>query len=365
MITKIWHRPATIERNNFKFKSLSCWSYNIAIGCAHACRFCYVPEVSTRRMSGLLAQHGVSDPDAEWGAYVFLRQWDERAFRRSLAAAERTPLSDLNPDGNRAVMLCTTTDPYQVIRNDLPERQRELQNHLQDNLVARALRIILEESSLNVRILTRSPLARRDFDLMAQFGNRLLFGMSLPTLNNQLAKIYEPKASAPSQRLATLQAAKLAGLNVYVAVAPVYPECDAADMEAILRAVKELDPVTIFMEPINIRADNISRIGAHAQELNTTLKTEVFNDWPLYALDQLIMFEHLAEDHGLKDRLHLWPDQALGSKANRGRFGRSRWNSASGLLTYSDWLHYCWSRISAWPGMTTLKSLNSNVGVNH
>lgn len=148
------------------------------------------------------------------GVHTFsCAEWDRRAFRRSLAAAERTPLSDLNPDGNRAVMLCTTTDPYQVIRSDRPERQRELQNHLQDNLVARALRIILEESSLNVRILTRSPLARRDFDLMAQFGNRLLFGMSLPTLAASWQR-YEPKASAPSQRLATLQAAKTAGLNV-------------------------------------------------------------------------------------------------------------------------------------------------------
>jgi hypothetical protein len=113
MISTLWNRPATIERNNFKFKSLSCWSYNVAVGCRHKCRFCYVPQVSTIRMSGKLAEYGVKDPDAEWGDYVFPRPFDEAAFLRSLRAAEQTPLEELNRDGT--VMLCTTTDPYQTV----------------------------------------------------------------------------------------------------------------------------------------------------------------------------------------------------------------------------------------------------------
>lgn len=346
MITDLWHRPATIERNNFKFKSLSSWAYNIAVGCEHACRFCYVPEVSTIRMGQALAKRGVPDPDAEWGEYVFLRQWNEKQFLASLQAAERTPLKDLNADGNRAVMLCTTTDPYQVIRNDVPARQRELQNHLSAKLVSRALELIHTQSSLNVRILTRSPLARRDFGLMALFGKRLLFGMSLPTLNNRLAKIYEPKAPAPSQRLETLKRAKAAGLNVFVAVAPVYPECDEADMRATLTAVKELDPVTIFMEPINIRADNVARIEAHAASLGEKLNTEVFKTkeaWRNCAVEQLCLFEHLAHEAGLSDRLHLWPDASLGSKEAVRQF--ARWPATD----YLHWLQSHWHKISAWP----------------
>ena len=104
-------------------------------------------------------------------------------------------------------------------------------------LVRRSLELIRDQSTLNVRILSRSPLARADFDLFKSFGPRLLFGMSLPTLRNDLSKIYEPKAPAPSQRMATLRAAHEAGLNVYVAVAPTYPECDEADLRATLQAV--------------------------------------------------------------------------------------------------------------------------------
>ena len=183
----------------------------------------------------------------------YFERGDEKRFLTSLRAAERTPLSRLNSDGNRAVMYCTTTDPYQVIRHKDALRQKELAEHAR-MLVRRSLELIRDESTLNVRILTRSPMARLDFELYQSLGNRLVFGMSLPTLRNDLAKIYEPKAPAPSQRLATLQAAKAIGLHVYVAIAPTYPECDEEDLQATLTAIAGLDPITIFHEPINLKS---------------------------------------------------------------------------------------------------------------
>jgi hypothetical protein len=79
-----WHVPARIERNNFKFKSLSSWSFNTAVGCSHACRFCYVPSASTIKQGPALAGYGVTDPDVQWGDYSLLRPWDEEKFLASL-----------------------------------------------------------------------------------------------------------------------------------------------------------------------------------------------------------------------------------------------------------------------------------------
>ena len=208
----LWSTPATIAVNNFVYKSLSNWAFNIAVGCSHACRFCYVPSAATIKQGAKLAEYGVEDPDAEWGDYVLLRPWDEQKFLSSLRSAEDTPRNRLKLDGNRAVIYCSTTDPYQVIRHPDTQRQRELAEHARF-VVRRSLELIRDKSTLNVRILTRSPLARSDFDLFRSFGKRLVFGMSLPTLRNDLAKVYEPKAPAPSQRLATLHAAKEAGLT--------------------------------------------------------------------------------------------------------------------------------------------------------
>src|SRR5712691_86110 len=79
-----WSHPALIQENNFVHKSLSNWSFNIAIGCGHACRFCYVPSAATIKLGPKLAEYGVEDPDAQWGDYVLLRTWNERKFLASL-----------------------------------------------------------------------------------------------------------------------------------------------------------------------------------------------------------------------------------------------------------------------------------------
>jgi hypothetical protein len=67
---------ARIQRNAFKYKSLSSWAYNVAVGCRHACRFCYVPssqqtgpgkkKENTGPLARTLREHGILDPDADW-----------------------------------------------------------------------------------------------------------------------------------------------------------------------------------------------------------------------------------------------------------------------------------------------------------
>ena len=338
-----WYAPAVIAENHFVYKSLSNWAFNVAVGCSHACRFCYVPSAATIKQGPKLAEYGVEDPDAEWGDYVLLRPWDEQKFLASLRSAENTPRKQLKPDGNRAVIYCSTTDPYQVIRHPDPARQSELAGHAR-HLVRRSLELMRDQSTLNVRILTRSPLARADFDLFRNFGKRLVFGMSLPTLRNDLAKVYEPKAPAPSQRLAALRAAKEAGLHVYVAVAPTYPECDEVDLRATLTAVAELEPLTIFHEPINIRAENVARIEAHAADMGVRLRTEVFatrESLQDYAVNALHTVSELGRELGIEKHLHLWPDKSLGSQSLADRMP----NPPKYLKRLERW----WHRVSEWP----------------
>lgn len=338
-----WPHAAVIAPNNFVFKSLSNWAFNIAVGCSHGCTFCYVPNAATIKQGAALARFGVKDPDAQWGKYVLLREWDERKFLLSLNAAENTPIAQLKRDGNRAVIYCSTTDPYQIIYHPDPLKRKEL-GQAARHLVRRSLELIRDHSTLNVRILTRSPLARLDFDLYKTFGPRLVFGMSLPTLSDDLARVYEPKAPAPSQRLATLRAAKATGLHVYVAMAPTYPDSDAEDLAKTLEAISKLNPITVFMEPINIRAENVKRIEKQAHSLGKTLNTDVFaspEQWQAYARESLKIVYTLAKDYGLRSRLHLWPDKALGSQTSL--------KAVPNEATYKRWLERKWSRVSEWP----------------
>jgi DNA repair photolyase len=300
-----------------------------------------VPSVSVNKLQSHLKEFGVNNPDEEWGSYAFLRDWDEKQFLKSLAIAEATPLDKLNRDGNRAVMFSSTTDPYQVLRHPNHEVQMDL-NARARAMMRRMLELIRDNSSLNVRILTRSPLARLDFDIFRSFGNRLLFGMSIPTLDDRLARVYEPTAPAPSLRLQTLKLARDHGIPLYVAMAPTYPEQGEEDLRAILEEISDLDPVTIFHEPINIRAENIVRMEKEADAQGMVFQREIFENrdrWISYAARQLLMVNINALELGLEGVIHSWPDPILGGKANRAKLGAA----------FSEWIDITWSTVSRWP----------------
>jgi len=327
-------------------------------------------------MAETMADYGVDDPDADWGKYVLLRRWDRDIFLHSLARAQATDPSTLESGGNRAVIYCSTTDPYQVFRSSklqAPSSNEERLQHEARKMVRESLELIRDYSTLNVRILTRSPMAVLDFDLFKSFGPRLMFGMSLPTLNDRLAQIYEPHAPSPSARLRCLERAAANGLNTFVAVAPMYPEIGRMDLERTLSAIAGIKqeeaesaekktnqnsfssplsplppvgsgPLTIFSEPINIRAENVARIATHAERLGLKMNVEVFESrrsWEDYAIGQLKLIQDVSGVLGLGDRLHLWPDHTLGSRHTSERQPDPE--------AYMRWITGWWARRSEWP----------------
>lgn len=367
----VWDNHVLITRNAFIYKSLSSFACNIAVGCLHGCRFCYVPSVSTIKQGGRLAEHGVDDADADWGQYLLLRPWDEVCFLRSLATAERVPVANLNRDGNRAVMFCSTTDAYQVITHSNPARAREL-NDQRARIVRRALELIRDRSTLNVRILTRGPLAKLDFELFRSFGNRLMFGMSIPSLDNNLVRLFEPNAPAPARRLEVLREAAKAGIPTFVAIAPAYPDCGAHDLRRTLAVVKEAGVQTVFFESINMRAENVERIRQHAAKLGQPVNLGAFAgqaSWRKYSLEQLAEVQRIATELGMLDRLHLWPDKGLLTEKHyvaliKEEFSRlnpdlrltpeqsKRLNqlAKAKFVEVKGWIERWHQRISEWPG---------------
>ena len=85
------------------------WNRALPSGGGFRGRWANVPV--TIKQGPKLAEYGVQDLDAEWGDYVLLRPWDEDKFLASLRTAENTPQRLLKPDGNRAVMYCSTKYP--------------------------------------------------------------------------------------------------------------------------------------------------------------------------------------------------------------------------------------------------------------
>lgn len=377
--------PAVIAPNNFKFKSLSDWSYNIAMGCRHGCTFCYVPntsaikqETNLEKIPGLVPQQWIDErlsgqhwADYHWGAFAYVKDWNENAFRASLRKAQKAKdEGNLTPDGNSAIMFCTTTDPYQALVGPKAGILKELLK----NVVRNALKIILEESDLNVRIQTRSPAVQRDFDIIKRFAEqkRILLGMSLPTFDPSLSEIYEPNAPRPDSKFTTLQKAVQEGIPVFVAMAPTLPDEGESELRETISKLMTLNPVTIFHEPINLRAENLARIEAKAHSLGRSIRSDVFRSrerWREYAFSQFALVDRICDELGVPEGvLHQWPDEDLASKngflkmkkaiAERELGPDSFTKDAQANadeeweLVYEPWINY-WhnpeERISAWP----------------
>jgi len=340
---KFWDHPVVLARTGFNSPYQSAWSLNTAVGCGHGCKFCYVPGISANHMKPILEQRGVLDPDAEWGRYVFVRRWDEDEFLRSLRRADNASSRECAPGTAHGVMVSSATDPFQIVPHADPVLSEKL-TKLNEDIVSRALELIRDHSNLNVRIMTRSPRALNHIELLQSFGRRLIFGMSLPTLRDDLARVYEPRAPAPAERLDALSRARAAGLHVYVSVAPTFPECDSGDIMATMTTVAALQPVMVLHEPINLRGQNAARIVSEGLAQGAALKSDVWSShekWAKYAIDAYRSVLGAAKKVGLADRVYFSPDTSLA------------WPSIVSAqrdpAAFERWLISCRERERPWP----------------
>jgi DNA repair photolyase len=166
---------------------------NPYIGCEHGCYHCYCPA-----MPGVkFANRGHSQRD--WGTYLFPKP--------GLISALCDQLRRFPPDqakrtewGDGWILMSFLTDCY------TPSEAKY-------RLTRRCLELLLEAGH-KVRVQTRSALAERDFDLFAAHRDRVLFGTSLPHLDDTLARALEPRAAGPTRRLRMLERAANADIPV-------------------------------------------------------------------------------------------------------------------------------------------------------
>ena len=90
-------------------------------------------------------------------------------------------------------------------------------------------------------IVTKSALVERDIDIIAPMAAKQMARvyLSITSLDGELARKLEPRAAAPHRRLQALQRLSEAGIPVGVMVAPIIPQLNDRDLEAILQAAAD------------------------------------------------------------------------------------------------------------------------------
>ncbi|MFX1380577.1 MAG: radical SAM protein, partial [Promethearchaeota archaeon] len=120
-------------------------------------------------------------------------------------------------------------------------------------------RKILEKligTEAEISILTKSKLVLRDLDLFKRFKN-INIGISISTLDEELARVIERAASKPLERLEAIKQISKAGIETYTFISPFFPEI--TNYRAIIEESKDYTDRFLF-ENLNFRPHNIPKI---------------------------------------------------------------------------------------------------------
>lgn len=184
-------------------------SINPYRGCEHGCVYCYARPAHS--YVGLSAGQ-------DFESKLFAKPNAAVLLEKALAKPNYKP---------KVIMLGANTDPYQPI-----ERRYR---------ITRDVLEVLDACNHPVGITTKSASVVRDLDILQRMAHRNLvsIGMSVTTLDPALARIMEPRASAPHKRMAAIKSLRDAGVPVTLMAAPMIPHINDMELEALMAAGAE------------------------------------------------------------------------------------------------------------------------------
>ncbi|MCI0740436.1 MAG: PA0069 family radical SAM protein [Gemmataceae bacterium] len=185
-------------------------SINPYRGCEHGCVYCYARPY--HEYLGLSA-------GLDFETKIFVKENAPELLRKELSSPRWQP---------KILGICGVTDPYQPIERRLGITRRCLE--------------VLAEFRNPVALITKNHLVTRDADLLAELARHRAASASVAvtTLDTELARRMEPRATAPHGRLQAIRELAQAGVPVGVLVAPVIPGLTDHEIPAILEAAKDV-----------------------------------------------------------------------------------------------------------------------------
>jgi len=269
----------------FEKKGLGEYSVNIGNICEFGCTFCYVPSVTMKQK---VVKNIIDD-----GLNV-----DEFSLYRDKTNVLKTVSSDiekLKHLDNKTVFFCTTCDPCAI-----PE-------HMQTS--SEAIKIIMEQSKLKVRVLSKSILIRRLAESLTKYNDRILYSLSTGTSLADISKAIERNASPIKARVKTLHWLQDNGFQTYGMLCPVIPS-EIEKVDELLEQVRPEQCERVWVEALNVRGKSLIKtfnklrdagLEEHAIELKRVIGDK--EEWRRYSKNLFIRFQMEMEKRGLLDKL--------------------------------------------------------------
>ena len=191
-------------------------------GCEHGCIYCFArPTHSYLNLS----------PGLDFETRIIAKVNAAQRLRETLAKPGYKPLH---------INIGSATDAYQPA-------ERRLR-------ITRSVLELLTECRHGFAIVTKSAGVERDLDLLGEMGRAGLavVYMSVTTLDPALARVMEPRATAPHRRLRTIEALARAGVPVGVSASPIIPFINEPELERILAAARDAGATSAFCSVLRL-----------------------------------------------------------------------------------------------------------------
>lgn len=197
-------------------------SINPYRGCEHGCIYCFARP--THAYLGL-------SPGLDFETKLIARPDAARVLEAELRRPSYSPA---------VIAIGTNTDAYQPI-----ERDRR---------IMRGILGVLQRFKHPVGIATKGTLIERDADILGEMAADGLtrVGMTVTTLDPDLARKMEPRVPSPARRLRAIEHLTRAGIPVRVMVSPVVPGLSDHEIEGIVAAARDAGAVAASMIPLRL-----------------------------------------------------------------------------------------------------------------
>jgi len=215
-------------------------SLNPYRGCEHGCAYCYARP--THEYLGFSA--GI-----DFESRILVKPKAAELLAAELARPSWTP---------QLLALSGVTDAYQPIERKL-------------RITQSCLRVLVEFRN-PVIVVTKNHLVTRDADHLRELAkvNASSVTLSITTLDPKLARILEPRASSPSQRLDAIAKLHQAGIPVGVNVAPIIPGINEHEIPSVTataaKAGAQFASYTIVRLPLAVAPIFVAWLENHFPE---------------------------------------------------------------------------------------------------
>ncbi|HEY8191908.1 MAG TPA: PA0069 family radical SAM protein [Alphaproteobacteria bacterium] len=178
-------------------------------GCEHGCIYCYARP--THEYLGLSA-------GLDFESKIFAKPDAPQLLEKKLQSPSWQP---------KVLTLSGVTDCYQPIERKLK--------------ITRGCLEVLRDFRNPAAIITKNHLVTRDIDIFREMGadNTISVNISVTTLDGNLSRLMEPRASQPAMRLRVIEALARENIPVGIMIGPVLPGLTEHEIPEILKAVAE------------------------------------------------------------------------------------------------------------------------------